>query len=143
VLAVAALGAGGAAWAATRGSSGAATSILATASSGTIRQTVSATGTIAPKHEADLSFAVSGEVTAVSATVGKKVAKGTPLARVDRSALRIDLAAAKAAVTAAKSQLSDDQDSGAADAALRSDEANLRSMRANLADAKTALADAT
>jgi macrolide-specific efflux system membrane fusion protein len=141
---VAALGAGGAAWAATRSSSSdGSTSILATASSGTIRQTVSATGTIAPKREADLNFAVSGEVTSVSATVGAKVAKGAALARVDRVALRIDLEAAEAAVTAAKSQLSDDEDSDAADAALRSDEANLRSMRASLAQAKEALADAT
>jgi macrolide-specific efflux system membrane fusion protein len=143
VLALVALGAGGAAWAATRGTSDGSTSILATASSGTIRQTVSATGTVAPKHEADLSFAVTGEVTSVSATVGEKVAKGAALARVDRSALRIDFDAAKAAVTAAKSQLADDEDSGAADATLQSDEANLRSMRANSADAKSALADAT
>ena len=58
-------------------------------------------------------------MTAVSATVGEKVAKGDVLARVDRKALRIDVDAAKAAVTAAKSQLADDQASGAADAALR------------------------
>jgi membrane fusion protein, macrolide-specific efflux system len=143
VAALAVLGAGGAAWAATRGSSTGVTSVLATASSGTIRQTVSATGTIAPKHEADLNFAVDGDVTAVSATVGSKVVKGAALATVDRSALRIDRDAAKAAVTAAKSQLADDEANSAADAALRSDEANLRSMRSSLAQAKAALADGT
>jgi membrane fusion protein, macrolide-specific efflux system len=143
VLALAVLGAGGAAWAATRSSGSGVTTVLATASSGTIRQTVSATGTIAPKHEADLSFAVSGQVTAVSASVGEKVAKGATLAKVDRSALHIDVQAAQAAVTAAKSQLADDQDSSAADAALRSDEANLSSMRASLTSAKASLADAT
>jgi membrane fusion protein, macrolide-specific efflux system len=143
VAVLAVLGASGAAWAATRGGSDGVTSITATASSGTIRQTVSATGTIAPKHEADLNFAVDGEVTSVSATVGKKVAKGAALATVDRKALRIDVDAAKAAVTAAKSQLAADQDSSAADAALRSDEANLRSVRSSLSQAKAALADAT
>lgn len=143
VLALAALGAGGAAWAATRGSSDGSTSVLATASSGTIRSTVSATGTVAPKLEADLSFAVSGEVTDVSATVGAKVAKGAVLARVGRSALHIDVQAARAALTAAKSQLADDQDSSAADAQLRSDEASVRSMRSSLASAKASLADAT
>jgi multidrug efflux pump subunit AcrA (membrane-fusion protein) len=143
VVALAALGAGGGAWAATRSSGTGVTSVLATASSGTIKQTVSSTGTIAPKHEADLSFAVSGDVTAVSATVGAKVAKGAALAKVGRSALRIDVQAAKAAVTAAKSQLAADQDSSAADAALRSDEADLRSMRSSLTQAKAALADAT
>jgi macrolide-specific efflux system membrane fusion protein len=143
VVALAVLGAGGAAWAATRSSGTTVTSVLATASSGTIRQTVSATGTIAPKHEADLSFAVSGQVTAVSASVGQKVAKGAALAKVDRSALHIDVQAAQAAVTAARSQLTDDQNSSAADAALRSDEATLRSMRSSLTQAKTSLADAT
>jgi membrane fusion protein, macrolide-specific efflux system len=143
VAALAVLGAGGAAWAATRSSNDGVTSVTATAASGTIRQTVSASGTIAPMHEADLSFAVDGEVTAVSATVGEKVAKGAALAQVDRQALRIDVDAAKAAVTAAKSQLTADQDSSAADAALRSDEANLRSMRSSLSQAKAALADGT
>jgi membrane fusion protein, macrolide-specific efflux system len=143
VLALAALGAGGAAWAATRSSGDGSTSVLATASSGTIRATVSATGTIAPKQQADLSFVVGGEVTSVSATVGAKVSKGAALARVGRSALRIDVQAARAALTAAKSQLADDQDSGAAAAALRSDEAAVRSARASLTSAKQALADAT
>ena len=115
VVALAVLGAGGAAWAATRSSSDGVTSVLATASSGTIRQTVSATGTIAPKHEADLNFAVEGEVTAVPATVGEKVAKGDVLARSTARRCASTVDAAKAAVTAAKSQLADDQASGAAD----------------------------
>jgi len=127
----------------TRGSGTGATSVLATASSGTIRQTVSATGTIAPMHEADLSFAVSGAVTSVSATVGAKVAKGAALARVDRAALRIDVEAAKAALTAARSQLAADQASSATAAQLQSDEASLRSVPSSLTSAKAALADAT
>jgi membrane fusion protein, macrolide-specific efflux system len=143
VLVLVVLGAGGAAWAATRGSGSTTTSILATASSGTIRQSVSASGTIAPKLEADLSFGVSGEVTAVSATVGAKVAKGAVLARVDPGALHIDVQAAKDALTAAKTQLADDQASSAADAQLRSDTASVSSMRSSLASAKQALADAT
>jgi multidrug efflux pump subunit AcrA (membrane-fusion protein) len=141
VAALAVLGAGGAAWAATRGTGSGATSVLATASSGTMRQTVSATGTIAPKREADLNFVVDGAVTSVSATVGQKVSKGEVLARVDRHALRIDVEAAKAAVTAAKSQLADDESSSAADAQIRSDEANLSSMRSSLTSAKQAFAD--
>jgi macrolide-specific efflux system membrane fusion protein len=141
VAALAVLGAGGAAWAATRGSGSGSTSVLATASSGTMRQTVSATGTIAPKHEADLNFAVDGAVTSVSATVGAKVSKGDVLARVGRHALRIDVQAAKAAVTAAKTQLGDDEDSGAADAQITSDQANLSAMRSSLTSAKQALAD--
>jgi macrolide-specific efflux system membrane fusion protein len=143
VVLVVALGVGGAAWAATRGSSATATSTLATASSGPIRQTVSATGTLAPKREADLTFAVDGTVTSVSARVGAKVTKGDPLAQVDRSALRIDREAARANVTAAESQLAADQDSSASDAQLSSDRANLRSARAALATAEEAVAGAT
>jgi multidrug efflux pump subunit AcrA (membrane-fusion protein) len=143
VVSLALLGAGGAALAATRGSGNGTTSVTATASSGTMRQTVSATGTIAPKHEADLNFAVAGTVRSVPATVGAKVKQGDVLARVDRGALRIDLQAARAAVTAAKSQLSGDVSGGAAVAQIRSDEANLSSMRSSRASAKQALADAT
>ena len=143
VVALAVLGAGGAALAATRSGGDGATDVLATASSGTMRQTVSATGTLSPKHEADLSFQVDGVVTAVSAKVGDKVGKGDALARVDRSALRIDVTAAEATVTAAESQLSEDEASGASATQLASDEASLSAARSSLSAANAALADAT
>jgi multidrug efflux pump subunit AcrA (membrane-fusion protein) len=143
VVTLAVLGAGGAALAATRGSGSGATDVLATASSGTMRQTVSASGTLSPKHEADLNFAVDGEVTAVPAKVGDKVAKGDVLARVDRSALRIDVTAAEATVTAAESQLAQDQTSGASATQLSSDEASLSAAQSSLSAANASLADAT
>ena len=67
------VGGGGAAYALTRGSSSAAAAapvITSTVTTGTVQSTVSATGTIEPKQDEDLSFSVSGSVTSLSATVG-------------------------------------------------------------------------
>src|SRR5579864_7920185 len=65
-----------------------------TASTGTIKQTVSASGTLEPAAQADLSFAVSGQVTAVGVAVGQKVTAGQTLATVDTSALQYQVNAA-------------------------------------------------
>ncbi|MDQ1600192.1 MAG: hypothetical protein QOD68_1666 [Actinomycetota bacterium] len=133
-----------AAWAATR-NAGAATSttVLATATSSTIRQTVSATGTLVPARQADLSFTVSGTVSSVRVSVGDHVRKGQALATVGSSALRADLAAARAGVTAAASQLSSDQAAAASAAQLTSDEASLQSAKSARAGARVALRNAT
>ena len=57
VIALVVVGGGGA-WAATRSSSStAATPTLVSVTTGTIRQSVSATGTLEPAHRADLTFA--------------------------------------------------------------------------------------
>ena len=53
------------------------------ATTGTIRQTVSATGTIEPAVQSTLSFTVSGTVDDVPAAVGDTVTKGAALASVD------------------------------------------------------------
>jgi macrolide-specific efflux system membrane fusion protein len=54
-----------------------------TVATGTLKQSVSATGTIAAATTEDLSFPASGEVTAVYVTAGQKVAKGQRLAAID------------------------------------------------------------
>ena len=54
---------------------------LVAASSTTLRQTVSSSGTIEPAQQANLNFATSGQVTSVSATVGEKVTAGTEIGR--------------------------------------------------------------
>src|ERR1700704_43239 len=70
------LGAGGVAWAMNRtsGSAAKSTTTLVAANTQPLRQVVSATGTIKPASEADLSFSVSGTVTSVPAIVGGTVA---------------------------------------------------------------------
>ncbi|MDR1236807.1 MAG: efflux RND transporter periplasmic adaptor subunit [Propionibacteriaceae bacterium] len=73
-------------------------------------QTVSLSGTLAPKKQADLNFSVTGEVTKVYVKVGDKVAKSAKLARIDSADLSnaVDLAeanlkSAKASYNEAKS----------------------------------------
>ena len=89
-VAVALLAAGGVGvWTVTRpSSSDAAVPTLVSATTSTIRQSVSATGTLEPAHRADLSFLVSGTVTSVPVAVGDEVKVGTVLAKVDSAALQ-------------------------------------------------------
>jgi len=80
------------------------------ASTTTMQKTVSASGTVAPSVEEDVSFAVSGTVTSVPVTQGTTVKKGDVLARVDKLQLKADLLSAKADLASAKATLSDAQD---------------------------------
>jgi multidrug efflux pump subunit AcrA (membrane-fusion protein) len=120
----------------------AATSTLVAVTSGTVRQTVTATGTLAPTHQATLSFAVSGTVTAVDVEVGQKVSKGQTLATVDDSALEITVASATATVTSAQDQLDTLNDDDAADVQIASATAQLADAKAKLVTAQQAVADA-
>ncbi|HLI57602.1 MAG TPA: biotin/lipoyl-binding protein, partial [Actinomycetota bacterium] len=58
-----------------------------TVSTGTMQQTVAASGTIEPASEASLDFAVSGKVTAVDVAAGQAVTAGQTLASIDPTAL--------------------------------------------------------
>ncbi|MGH3780998.1 MAG: efflux RND transporter periplasmic adaptor subunit [Pseudonocardiaceae bacterium] len=116
---------------------------LATAGLGTIRQTVSATGTIEPAQQADLSFGVSGQVTAVPATVGEQVGSGQTLATVDAASLPSALAQAHAAVASAVAKVAADRAAGASAAQVTADDAALASAEAQLAVAQQNLSKAT
>ena len=122
-------------------SSATTTTITATATVGTIRQTVSATGTIAPAQRADLTFQVAGTVTTVPVAVGDKVAKGAALATVDDTDLQAAVDAAQAAVDAAEDQV--DSAGGSTAAQIASAQAQLAAAQSSLARAKASLADAT
>ena len=63
------------------------------------------TGTLVPLVEATIKSKIAGELTAVAAREGEKVAKGQPLARIDPVELRARLAARNADVAAARAQL--------------------------------------
>jgi multidrug efflux pump subunit AcrA (membrane-fusion protein) len=76
--------------------------VIATATVGTQRQTVAASGTIEPAERADLNFAVSGEVTRVLVREGDTVTAGQTLATVDDTLLQAQLTAARAALAAAE-----------------------------------------
>ena len=94
-------GAGIGTWLATRSgpASAAATSQAETVSLGTITQTVSATGTIAPANQANVSFGVSGRVNDVDVTTGQQVAAGQTLATVDATSLWATYAQDQATLT--------------------------------------------
>jgi multidrug efflux pump subunit AcrA (membrane-fusion protein) len=138
------LGIGGsAAWAATRGKAADPTSTTqVTVSSSTVSQSVSTAGTIEPAHEADLSFAVSGTVTSVSASVGDKVSKGEALAKVGTSQLSSAVSLAKASLTAAKQSLAS-AESGSSSLQIASAKAQVARAESNLAAAKGDLAAGT
>ena len=142
------IAAGTGTWFATK-SSGAATPGITTTTSvhtvatGTITQTVAATGTIEPASQANLNFAVSGKVTAVSATVGQTVTAGQSLATVDPTALNASLAQAQATLANDQAQLATDQAADASATQIALDNANIASAQTQVTTAQTDVTDAT
>jgi multidrug efflux pump subunit AcrA (membrane-fusion protein) len=133
-----------AAWALTRSSGNAkaaTTTNLVTAATGTLRQTVTTTGTISPATEADLSFIVAGTVSSVPASVGAKVAKGAVLATVGTTDLQSAVDTAQAAVDAADEQLS--SVAGSTSAQIASAQAQLAAATNELTQAKKSLVAAS
>jgi macrolide-specific efflux system membrane fusion protein len=117
---------------------------LVAAVSGTLRQTVSSTGTIEPAQEANLNFAVSGQVTSVAVTVGQTVKAGQVLAKVNSASLTADVAQAEATEASDAAKLSADQaaGSGVTAAQLTADETAVTAAQNQVTDAKQALAEA-
>jgi len=103
---------------------------------GTIKQTVSASGTIEPAEQADLNFGVSGQVTAVNVKVGDVVTAGQALATVSTTALQADLDAAQATLASAEAKLSADESASASAATIDSDEASVTSAQSQLTSAR-------
>jgi RND family efflux transporter MFP subunit len=116
---------------------------LVSATTSTIRQSVSATGTFEPAHRADLSFVVSGTVTSLPVSVGDRVKVGTVLATVDSAALKTAVTLAQANVTATQDQLTAQQSAGSSAVQIASTQAQLASAQSRLTDAKTALTAAS
>ena len=135
---------GGGAWATTRpSSSSTAAPTLVSATSSTIRQSISASGTIQPAQRADLSFAVSGTVTSVPVAAGDQVTVGTVLAKVDSASLQSAVTSAQANVTATQDQLTVQQGAGSSTVQIASAQAQLVDVQGKLTDAQTALKGAS
>jgi multidrug efflux pump subunit AcrA (membrane-fusion protein) len=135
--------AGGGVWLMTRDSTASETGTTATVSTQTMRETVSADGTLAASRTSDESFAVSGTVTEVAVAEGDRVHKGDVLATVGKTGLVASRTAAASSLAAALSQLDEDEDAGASDVQVAADQAAVVSARATLADARQAVTDAT
>ncbi len=110
--------------------------------SGTMVQTVSATGTIAAATTDDLSFTSSGTVTAVNVAAGDEVTAGQVLATIDSAELAAAVTQAEASVAEADAALAHSEDAGASDAQIAADETSLASARTQLVAAEQALAGA-
>jgi membrane fusion protein, macrolide-specific efflux system len=122
--------------------SGATVERVVAATSGTIQETVSASGTIQPESTQDLNFDVSGTVTSVAVKAGSVVKKGQVLAAVDSASLQSDVDQAQATVDSDAAKVASDESSSASSAQLSADEAALTAARSQLVEAQASLADA-
>jgi macrolide-specific efflux system membrane fusion protein len=120
-----------------------ATTSIQTVSTGTIRQSVSATGALAPAKEEELNFGASGQVTHVDVKAGQHVKKGQALAKIDSATLKSTVAQAKSSVASARAKVDDDETNDATDTQLSADEAALKAAKNQRASAKSQLRDAT
>ena len=138
-------GAGVAAYLATRSQSAAAapTTTVQTVQTGTIRQSVSATGTMAPASQAEVNFSVSGQVTRVAVKVGQQVKKGQTLATVESASLKAAVASAEATVAADEAKVQDDLDNDASATQTSADKAALKAAKNQLKSTKNQLSAAT
>lgn len=84
---------------------------------GTVTQTVSATGSVASADTANASFITAGTVTGIDVKVGDTVKAGQVLAKVDPTNAQAQLNTAEANLTAAQDNLAQIQGTGGATAA--------------------------
>jgi macrolide-specific efflux system membrane fusion protein len=126
---------GGAAWWLLKPAEATAASVVVPVTVGTQRQTVSASGTVEPAERADLSFAVTGEVTEVLVKEGDTVTAGQALATVDDTLLQAQLTAAQAQLDAAEDRAAEGDDA--------SEDAAVVSAESDVAAAQEAVDQAT
>jgi multidrug efflux pump subunit AcrA (membrane-fusion protein) len=107
------------------------------------RQTVTTTGTFAPRHAGYLSFPTPGEVTSVKVKVGDRVSKDDALATIDRADLRSAVIVAEAEVEAAQEQLDQTVKDKAGSATIAAARAGLESAQQQLRLARHNLDNAT
>lgn len=120
----------------------AASTTTATVSTQTLKQTVTASGTVAAATTEDLSFDVGGTVTKVFVEPGDTVRKGQRLARVDDDVLQAELDAAQSSLDAAETAQSEHVSNGASDEQLAADEASVLAAESSLTEAQDAVDDA-
>ena len=123
------------------------TTTTVSASTTTFQQSVSASGTLTPAVQEDVSFAVSGTVTSVDVAAGDTVTAGQQLATVDTLQLNADLLAAKSTLVSAQADLSNAEDDAdgtdSSDAQIASLTAQVEVAQAAYDQAEEDMADAT
>jgi len=120
------------------------TTTLVKAQKQTLRQTVSASGTLAPQRQSYLNFPAAGTVSSVKVALGDSVKIGTVLATQDTTSLDAAVASAEAAANAAQSSLNTLLDSSSATAEqIASARAQVASAQAKATSARSDLAGAS
>ena len=144
---VALLAVGGAVWWARSADSSSAnnpTYRLVAATTGTIRQSLTSTGTIAPAQQDAVNFTVPGKVTRVAVTTGQRVGAGTVLATIDTATLAANLAQAQATLATAQAKVAaDNADSSTTSTQLAADTAAATSAQGQVTAAQQAMTAAT
>ena len=144
---VALLAAGGAVWwARSAGTSSAnnPTYRLVAATTGTIRQSITSTGTIAPAEQDAVNFTVPGKVTRVAVMAGQRVSAGTVLATIDTATLTANLAQAQATLATAQAKVAaDNADSSTTATQLAADTTAATSAQGQVTAAQQAMSAAT
>jgi multidrug efflux pump subunit AcrA (membrane-fusion protein) len=105
----------------------------------TMQKSVSGSGTLTPSVQQDVSFDVSGTVTAVPVAVGQTVTVGQTLATVDTLQLNADLLQAKATLASAQAKL----DAATGTAQIAAAQAQVDVAQAGVDSAQTAMDGAT
>ena len=145
------VGAGGVYWFGLRDDAAAAqtpevTSQAVAASLTTLEKSVTASGTLAPTVQEDVSFEATGTVTSVDVVAGQTVTAGQALATIDTLTLNADLLSAKATLATAKARLADSKDgddgSDASAAQIAANAAQVEVAAAAVDVATEAMADA-
>jgi multidrug efflux pump subunit AcrA (membrane-fusion protein) len=107
---------------------------------GSVQQTVSATGNLAPLTDLAVNFNVSGKVTDIQVSVGQHVTPGQVLAHLDPTSAHVALGGALAQLSSAQAKLQ--QDLAGATAQQKSQDAvSLAQAQAQVAVAQQTLAD--
>ncbi len=113
-----------------------------TASLQTMEKTVAASGTVTPAVQEDVSFEVSGTVTAVNVEAGQMVSAGDVLATVDTLQLEADLLDAEATLSEAKATLADAEEADESDTRINAASAAVEVAQSDVDAATEAMDDA-
>jgi membrane fusion protein, macrolide-specific efflux system len=128
----------------TASSAATATTTLATVTRGSVEESVSATGTINPADEHDVSFSSSATVTSVRVKVGQRVTKGQILGTIATLSLESSLAQARADLANARATLAAARESSSTTSAqLSADKTSVATAASSVRAARTNLAGAT
>ena len=116
---------------------------LVAVTTGTIRQSVAATGAIEPAVQDALTFSASGQVTSVDVKAGQTVAQGATLATINSAALQASLAQAQASLASDQARVTADTNAAGSATQLAADNAAVSAASGQVTAARAALAGAT